>query len=50
MKTLLKITNYKGHTIEKMKGTQVNYYTVDGQGYFIYMKYAKSFIDNQITL
>lgn len=43
---------YKGHKIEKnifkQHGSSCEYYTVDGKGYFLFLKDAKTFIDKEV--
>ncbi len=47
------IRTYKGHTIEKISkgnirnGYHLEYYTVDGKGFYLYLKDAKKAIDEE---
>ena len=49
---------YKGHTITKIvkrnrdpkRGSNIEYYTINGKGYFLYLKDAKAAIDKQTEL
>ena len=46
---------YKGYTIEKVvkvnrdprRGSRIEYYTINGKGYFLYLRDAKAEIDKR---
>lgn len=51
----MKVRLYKGYTIEKVvkgsrdpkRGYSIEYYTINGKGYFLYLKDAKAEIDKR---
>ena len=44
---IINTRNYKGHTIDKMRKRTIEYYQIDGKGYYLFLRDAKAAIDKE---